>query len=85
MFGQTNVLTPPNRPQVRSVSVCQGNISQVDIKKVQKGVVHIVQGVGHHSFKNALDLLTLENLYSGRNQLCIKFTKKFGKHIQFKH
>ena len=77
--------------QVRSVlelavPAWQGNISQADnIERVQKSALHIMLGEQYYSYKNALEVLSLETLDSRRNQLCLKFAKKCEKHDKFKN
>ena len=66
----------------------QGNISQADkanIERVQKSALHIMLGEQYYSYKNALEVLSLETLDNRRNQLCLKFAKKCEKHDKFKN
>ena len=79
--------------QVRSVlefavPVWQSNISLADkanIERVQKSFCHIILGEKYHSYKNALEVLSLETLEIRRNQLCLRFARKCEKHDKFKN
>ena len=69
------------RTQVRSVlelavPAWQGNISlgdKANIERVQKSLCHIILGDKYSSYRNALELLSLETLDNRRNKLCLKF------------
>ena len=79
--------------QVRSVlelavPVWQSNISlaeKANIERVQESACHITLGEKYYSYRNALEVLSLETLDNRRNQLCLKFAKKCEKHDKFKN
>ena len=56
-----------------------------DLEKIQKSACHIILGTNYISYKNALEVLSLETLDNRRNQLCLKFAKKCEKHDKFKN
>ena len=55
-------------------SLTQGNVS--DIERVQKAALHVMLGDGYVSYKNALNITSLETLDARRNRLCSKFALK---------
>ena len=46
------------------------------IERVQKSALRIILGGSYHTYKNALEQMQLETLYSRRQRLCVKFARK---------
>ena len=55
-----------------------------DIERIQKGALHIILGDKYESYRNALNLTSLESLDARRDNLCIKFAKKAERNPKFK-
>ena len=57
----------------------QSGISQAE----KMSACHIILGDNYMSYRNALGTLSLGNLETRRNQLCLKFGKMAEKHDKF--
>ena len=55
------------------------------IERVQKLALRIILGGSYHTYKNALEQMQLETLYSRRKRLCVKFARKCLKSNKFSH
>ena len=56
---------------------------KTDIERVQKTACHIILGGLYGSYKNALEVLSLETLEFRRKKLCLNFALKSEKHEKF--
>ena len=54
------------------------------MERIQKGALHIILGDKYESYRNALNLTSLESLDDRRDNLCIKFAKKTERNPKFK-
>ena len=55
------------------------------IERVQKSALRIILGGSYYTYKNALQQMQLETLYSRRQRLCVKFARKCLKSNKFSH
>ena len=55
---------------------------RLDIERVKKIALHIILGDKYDSYKNALELSSLETLEARRDKLCLKFAKKAERNIK---
>ena len=66
--------------QVWHFSLTQDNIN--DLERVQKNALRIILGFKYNKYEEALERLNLENLYSRREKLCIKFAQKCTSNVK---
>ena len=79
--------------QIRSflefaLPVWHSSLTGVDrllLERIQKSASHINLGDKYHSYTSALKYLQLENLFSRRQKLCKKFSRKCIKNSKFRH
>ena len=57
----------------------------IQIERVQKSALRIILSRGYQTYKNALDQVQLDTLYSRRERLCMKFARKCVKSNKFCH
>jgi hypothetical protein len=74
--AQTQFLTCPVQSQLLLAE-------QMDIKRIQRSVAHIILGHRYLSYKEALKTLNLESLQGRRSKLCLKFARKSEKNVKF--
>ena len=60
-------------------------INSRNIERVQKACLAIILGQGYISYRNALQLTSLDRLDSRREGLCLKFARSTIKNPKFKH
>ena len=58
---------------------------RTQIERVQKSALRIILGGSYYTYKNALQQMQLETLYSRRQRLCVKFARKCLKSNKFSH
>ena len=90
--AETNDLVEVYQKQVRSilefaVPVWHSSLTGIDrmkIERVQKTAMHIILGNTYRSYSHALKCLSLDSLFSRRQNLCKTFARKAYKNSKFR-